>query len=87
MCPTAWINTGVVDDKDGEIGKVGYEINFNRYFYQYQPPRPLDEIKADISELGAGDPGDAARGGRMSAVPMKDSGVEWLGEMPRHTGM
>ena len=33
------------------IGKVGYEINFNRYFYQYQPPRPLDEINADISGL------------------------------------
>ena len=39
--PAAWINRGVVDDKDGDIGKVGYEINFNRYFYQYQPPRPL----------------------------------------------
>ena len=49
--PDAWINSGVVDDKDGEIGKVGYEINFNRYFYQYQPPRPLNEIKADISDL------------------------------------
>ena len=49
--PDAWINRGVVDDKDGDIGKVGYEINFNRYFYQYQPPRPLDEIKSDISQL------------------------------------
>ena len=49
--PDAWINSGVVDDKDGDIGKVGYEINFNRYFYQYQPPRPLDEIKSDISQL------------------------------------
>ena len=49
--PTAWINRAVVDDKDGEIGKVGYELNFNRYFYQYQPPRPLDEIKSDISQL------------------------------------
>ena len=44
----AWINTDVRDHKDDEIGKVGYEINFNRYFYQYQPPRPLDEINADI---------------------------------------
>ena len=49
--PDAWINSAVVDAKDGEIGKVGYEINFNRYFYQYQPPRPLDEINADISGL------------------------------------
>ncbi len=49
--PDAWINTEVRDHKDDEIGKVGYEINFNRYFYQYQPPRPLDEINADISGL------------------------------------
>ena len=49
--PDAWINTNVRDQKDDEIGKVGYEINFNRYFYQYQPPRPLDEINADISGL------------------------------------
>ena len=49
--PDAWINTTVRDPKDGEVGKVGYEINFNRYFYQYQPPRPLGEIQADIKTL------------------------------------
>jgi type I restriction enzyme M protein len=27
---------------------VGYEIPFNRYFYKYSPPRPLDEIQAEI---------------------------------------
>ncbi|MGH2699316.1 MAG: type I restriction-modification system subunit M [Actinomycetota bacterium] len=47
----AWINEAVRDPKDGEIGKVGYEINFNRYFYVYEPPRPLEEIKADIKAL------------------------------------
>ena len=26
----AWINESVRDHKDGEIGKIGYEINFNR---------------------------------------------------------
>lgn len=31
--------------------KVGYEIPFNRYFYQYEPPRPLEEIEADIKGL------------------------------------
>ena len=31
--------------------KIGYEINFNRYFYKPQPMRPLDEIVADIVEL------------------------------------
>lgn len=49
--PDAWINNSVRDHKDGEIGKVGYEINFNRYFYQYMPPRPLEEIEADIKVL------------------------------------
>jgi len=44
----AWINESVRDEKDGKIGKVGYEINFNRYFYKYQPPRPPEEIEADI---------------------------------------
>jgi type I restriction enzyme M protein len=49
--PDSWINTSVRDDQDGEVGKVGYEINFNRYFYKYQPPRPLVEIETDIKKL------------------------------------
>ena len=31
--------------------KVGYEIPFNRHFYQYQPPRDLGDIEADIKAL------------------------------------
>ncbi len=31
--------------------KVGYEIPFNRHFYEYEPPRPLDEIEQDITDL------------------------------------
>ena len=46
--PDAWIDTTKRDPKDGEVGIVGYEINFNRYFYRYKPPRPLEEIEADI---------------------------------------
>jgi len=33
---------------DRERDKVGYEINFNRPFYRYTPPRPLEEIDADL---------------------------------------
>ena len=46
--PDAWIDTARRDEKDGQVGIVGYEINFNRYFYRYTPPRPLEEIEADI---------------------------------------
>ncbi|MEO6038745.1 MAG: N-6 DNA methylase, partial [Saprospiraceae bacterium] len=28
--------------------RIGYEINFNKYFYRYTPPRPLAEIAADL---------------------------------------
>ena len=44
----AWIDTDKRDPKDGQVGIIGYEINFNRYFYRYTPPRPLEEIEADI---------------------------------------
>ena len=47
----AWVNESVTDMTDGETGKVGYEINFNRYFYVYTPPRPLEEIESDILDL------------------------------------
>ena len=49
--PDAWINESVTDDRDGGIGKIGYEINFNRFFYVYEPPRPLGEIEGDIRTL------------------------------------
>ncbi|HBN8610190.1 class I SAM-dependent DNA methyltransferase [Pseudomonas aeruginosa] len=51
--PDAWIDTGKRDEKDGQVGIVGYEINFNRYFYVYQPPRPLAEIDADLKAVEA----------------------------------
>lgn len=44
----AWIDTAKCDPKDGQVGLVGYEINFNRYFYRYTPPRPLEEIEGEI---------------------------------------
>jgi type I restriction enzyme M protein len=47
----AWINEDLTDEKDGKVGKIGYEINFNRYFYEYEPPRPIGEIEDDIEEV------------------------------------
>jgi len=41
--PEAWI--------DETKTKVGYEINFTKYFYEFKPLRPLEKIKADILAL------------------------------------
>ena len=43
FAPDAWI--------DESKSKVGYEIPFTRYFYEYTPPRPADELAAEIREL------------------------------------
>jgi type I restriction enzyme M protein len=51
--PDAWIDTGKTDAEDGQVGIVGYEINFNRYFYVYQPPRSLAEIDANLKAVEA----------------------------------
>ncbi|MEM8995420.1 MAG: class I SAM-dependent DNA methyltransferase [Acidobacteriota bacterium] len=41
--PDAWI--------DHSKTKIGYEIPFTRHFYEYTPPRPLEEIEAEIRAL------------------------------------
>jgi type I restriction enzyme M protein len=41
--PDAWM--------DESKTKVGYEININRYFYKYTPPRPLYEIETDLKQI------------------------------------
>jgi type I restriction enzyme M protein len=46
--PDGWIDASKRDEKDQEIGIVGYEIPFNRHFYVYQPPRALEEIDAEL---------------------------------------
>jgi type I restriction enzyme M protein len=43
--PDAWI------DPDPKATKIGYEVSFPRHFYQPQPLRSLDEIRADIKAL------------------------------------
>lgn len=46
--PDAWIDPAYCDAKDSKVGRVGYEIPFNRHFYVFQPPRPLSAIDADL---------------------------------------
>lgn len=43
--PDAWM--------DRSKDKVGYEISFTKYFYEYQPPRDLKAILADLEALDA----------------------------------
>jgi type I restriction enzyme M protein len=43
--PDAWI--------DHSKTKIGYEIPITRHFYKYVPPRPLEEIDAEIKQLEA----------------------------------
>jgi len=42
-----------VDDAwiDHDKTKVGYEIPFNRHFYVFTPPRPLDVIDAELKQV------------------------------------
>lgn len=49
--PDAWIDESKRDHRDKEVGIVGYEIPFNRHFYEYVPPRPLEEIDHDLQDL------------------------------------
>lgn len=51
--PDAWVDESHKDAGDGQTGRVGYEINFNRYFYKYVPPRPVAEIDEDLKTLEA----------------------------------
>jgi type I restriction enzyme M protein len=41
--PDAWI--------DKSKTKIGYEIDFNRYFYKYVPLRPIKEIEVDLRKV------------------------------------
>jgi type I restriction enzyme M protein len=48
--PDAWIDESKTDEQDGEVGIVGFEIPFNRHFYVFTPPRPLEEIDSDLKQ-------------------------------------
>lgn len=43
FAPDAWI--------DEKKTKVGYEIPFTRYFYEYIPPKPAQELEIEIKEI------------------------------------
>ena len=49
--PDAFLDFEYVDEKDNRLGRIGYEINFTRYFYRYQSPRPLITIERELDQL------------------------------------
>ena len=51
--PDAWIDESKCDAMDGKVGIIGYEINLNRHFYRYSPPRSLEDIESDIQGIEA----------------------------------
>jgi len=53
FAPDAWVDESHKDSTDGQVGRIGYEINFNRYFYKYVPPRPVTEIDEELKALEA----------------------------------
>ena len=65
--PDAWIEPRKqkkgqqLELRDG--GVVGYEIPFTRYFYEYTPLRPSEEILLEIKELEASIAEDLAKAG------------------------
>ena len=76
--PDAWMER----DKD----RVGYEINFNRHFYRYTPPRPLEEIDADLKEVEKAivQFTTTVTRGLNPDGPLRDSGIPLIGEIPAH---
>ena len=98
--PHAWVNEHVRDERDGAVGVVGYEINFYRYFYRYQPPRKLEDIEADIKAIESDVLKLLKAGGGVSTTTVdtttirrwsrypeyKASEMDWLTQVPRIGG-
>jgi type I restriction enzyme M protein len=79
--PLAWY--------DPQTVKVGYEINFSKYFSKPAQQRPLDEIQADLRAIERVPRGHTGIYGTVirsvdASVRMKASRIEWLGDIPAH---
>ena len=52
--PETWIDESVIDKgplADGQVGIVGTNISFNKFFYHYEEPRKPEVIAKEIMEL------------------------------------
>lgn len=48
--PDAWVDETYCDTRDGLVGRVGYDVNFKKFFYRYSAPRPLSEIDGELAQ-------------------------------------
>jgi type I restriction enzyme M protein len=51
--PEAVLVKSIKDKKDKQVGVKGFEINFNRFFFKYAPPRPLAIVESELADLEA----------------------------------
>lgn len=49
--PDAWVDEEYRDERDHDVGRVGYEINFNRYFFEFFRPAPLHKLDSQLEKL------------------------------------
>lgn len=77
--PDAWV--------DEKKTVVGYEISFTKHFYKPTEFRPLEDIIDELRETVADKEAAIATlitKGIKADVPMRPSGVDWLGDIPAH---
>ena len=47
----SWIDSAYTDKRDKGVGKIGYEIPFNRYFFAFERPPTVADLDEDLSKL------------------------------------
>lgn len=91
----AWIDEKICDKKDGQVGIVGYEIPFFKYFYKYDEIRKVEDVENSIREteikiqelykefdIYTTKVANTVAKGINPHVKLKPSGVDWLGDIP-----
>jgi type I restriction enzyme M protein len=72
---------------DLEKNKIGYEINFGKYFFITPPPRKTESIIKELLELELESENllNQILNQKVDRdVILKDSGVDWIGEIPEN---
>ena len=46
-----WIDESYIDKKDREVGKIGYSINFNKYFFEIDADKEFDHLNDEMARF------------------------------------